>query len=181
MRPLKNAMITLPIQGMQDGRVPFDITVPASDIPDLSAEFVNDLTIVGTLSRSGRRFTVRADVNTTATLVCDRSLEDFAEPMHVPLDLVFVVDTAAAIARQGLELDIDDGPIPIRDDAKVLDLTDIIRQELVVHLPMRRVAPQYRDADIVTLYAPPQEEQPEQDTPSSDTWAALRGLQQRGN
>ena len=172
------AMITLMIQGMQDGRVSFDITAPASDIPDILSEFADDIHVSGTLTRSGRRFTVRAEVTTVATLICDRSLEEFAEPMRVPLELVFVVDTAQAIERQGLDLDIDDGPIPIRDDAKVIDITDVIRQELVVHLPLRRVSPKHRDTDVEQLYggAAPATQQ---DAPSSDTWAALRGLQQR--
>ena len=179
MLPLKPAMILLQIQGMQDGRAPFDITVPASDIPDFPAEFASDVRVVGTVARNGRRFTVNCDVSTTARLTCDRSLEEYDEPMSVELSLIYVIDNEAAIRREPDEVD-DDGPIPLREDAKVIDISDEVRQELAVHLPMRRVAPQYRDKDITEIFGDLDKAE-NHDVENDDTWAALRGIQQRDN
>ncbi|MBU3742220.1 MAG: DUF177 domain-containing protein [Candidatus Kapabacteria bacterium] len=181
MLPLTAAMITVPIQGMQDGQVLFDITVPASDIPDISSEFSRDIRVAGTVTRTGRRFAIRCTVETLAVLVCDRSLEEFDEPLCVELDLSFVVDTEGAITRSRTEQLDDEGPIPIRDDAKTIDITDEVRQELTVHLPMRRVAPRYRDKDITEIYGDMSKGDQDEAPPADDTWAALRGIQQRDN
>lgn len=179
MLPLKTTMILVQIQGMQDGRATFDITVPASDIPDIPTEFHSDVRVVGTVARSGRRFRIDCDVTTMATLVCDRSLEEYDEPMGVALSLSYVIDNEAAIRREPDEVD-DDGSIPLREDAKVIDMSDEVRQELVVHLPMRRVAPQYRDKEINEIFGDLDKAE-NHDVENDDTWAALRGIQQRDN
>lgn len=179
MLPLKPTMILIQIQGMQDGRAPFDITVPASDIPDFPAEFPSEIRVVGTVTRTGRRFRVDCDVSTTARLICDRSLEEYDEPMRVDLSLVYVIDNEAAVRREPDVVD-DDGPIPLREDAKVIDVSDEVRQELVVHLPMRRVSPQYRDKDIAEIFGDLDKAE-NHDVENDDTWAALRGIQQRDN
>lgn len=181
MLPLTDTMITVPIQGMQDGQAPIDITVPASDIPDISSEFLRDIRIVGTVARVGRRFTIHCTVDTLASLVCDRSLEEYDEPMRVDLVLSYVVDTEGAINRLRADQPDEEGPIPIRDDAKTIDITDEVRQELMVHLPMRRVAPMYRDKEISEIYGDLTTGSQDEIPPAEDTWAALRGLQQRDN
>lgn len=173
-------MIAVHIQGLQDGQVPVDITASASEISALAPEFINEIRLKGTLTRTGRRFTLACDVDATARLVCDRSLEEFDEPISVRLDLEFEVDTQAAIDRAAMDGWGDEGIIPIRDDAKIIDLTDDVRQELAVHLPLRRVAPHYRDKEIDEIF-PELADASEEDhvSPPDDTWAALRNLKQQ--
>lgn len=173
-------MITVHIQGLQDGQVPIDITVPASSINAHAPEFVNDIRVHGTMTKVGRRYAVAAHVDATARLICDRSLEPFDEPIAVRIDLDFEVDTQRAMGRTSDDPWDDDDIIPIREDDKEIDLTDQVRQELVVHLPMRRVAPKYRDKDIEDIYPELADRTSDDDVaPPDDTWAALRNLKQQ--
>lgn len=170
-------MVLVPIQGMVDGTRTIDLAVTVDEVDGLSSDFVGTVVVEGAISRHGNRFTIAAELRATARLVCDRSLEVYDEAMVVDLDLAVVVDTALALQQQGMEL-ADDDVLAIRDDDKAIDVTDVIRQELVVHLPMRRIAPAYRDKDFDALF--PERASTDDATPSSDDvddrWAALKRL-----
>src|SRR5690606_37846589 len=67
----------------------------------------------------------------------------------------------------------DDDVQPLLDDATALDLTDAVRDTLLLALPLRRVAPEAEDAEIPTSFGAPTDAE---GNPVDDRWEALRRL-----
>ncbi|CAN5439029.1 hypothetical protein BH10BAC6_BH10BAC6_10900 [soil metagenome] len=171
-------MIHLIIQGLNDGVDLFDFDVPVSDIPLLSSEFIGSVHVEGRLQKRNRRYDVQWSATATARLICDRSLEEFDEEISVDVMQEFVADSHHMFGDIDAERNEDSQVIPIREDATVIDITDEVRQELMVHLPMRRVAPKYRDKKLAELFPELEGRDAEAPQPDvvSDQWAALRKL-----
>lgn len=163
--------VLVPIRWLTDGRRNFELKLPANAIPDVVSEYVGDVVINGQVVRIGQRYHVSMDVSGTARLICDRSLEEFDEQIQVHLDVEFVVDAEMASQQAGELVDPEDvhGIMP---DVTELDVTDEVRQELALALPMRRVAPQYRDIELDELFPLAREASDAVD----ERWAALKKL-----
>jgi uncharacterized metal-binding protein YceD (DUF177 family) len=163
--------ISVPIRGLTNGPRNFELKVSAKKVPDIVPEYVGDLEISGQVVRVGQRYRVNVDVLGLAHLICDRSLEEFDEPVRIHVDCEFVVDAEMASQQVGQIVDPEDvhGLMP---DATEIDVTDEVRQELALALPMRRVAPQYRNMELNQLYPLDKDESDTLD----ERWAALRKL-----
>jgi uncharacterized metal-binding protein YceD (DUF177 family) len=175
--PGNTTMVAISIQGLHDGVHPIDMTVPVGDIDGLSGEFQGDIIIVGELIRNGKRMHLYADITASARLICDRSLEEYSEAVQCSLELDAVVDNELAIKQASAPERLED-VIGVRDDQKVLPITDDIRQELVLALPMRKVSPAWRDRDLSELYPSAHESSTDHDANNAldERWAALRSL-----
>lgn len=146
-------MITINIVGLRDGNHPFSIETDVSQIPGLASEFIGTIHTEGVLRKASSRYTLDADVSGTARLVCDRSLEEYEEPITAVIDLDFVVDHDLAATQRGRISELDDEEVRgIREEDKVIDLTEDVRQVLTVAIPFRRVAPAYRDKELEEIH-----------------------------
>jgi uncharacterized metal-binding protein YceD (DUF177 family) len=175
--PRNITMVTISIQGLHDGVHPIDMSVPVGDIDGLGDEFRGDVHISGDITRNGKRMHLDVDVAAVAHLICDRSLEEYDEPIQCELSLDVVVDNELAIKQASSPERMED-IIGVRDDQKVLLISEDIRQELMLALPMRKVAPQWRDRDLSELYPSAHESSSDRDANNvvDDRWAALRSL-----
>jgi uncharacterized protein len=168
-------MITVHIQGMHDGVHPFSIETPVERIDGFPTEFVESVLVDGEISKMGRRFHIDATLEGLARLVCDRSLEEFDERIRVEIALDVIIDAERA-SRGSIA---DDDVLVIRDDDKVVNITDVVRQELLVNLPMRRVAPAYRNKELTEVFPnlANRDASTEQQTDTIDErWEVLRSL-----
>lgn len=168
----RRGTISLSLIGINDGVHPFEMQVDAREINNLGEEFQGAVTVSGVMHRSGRRVHIDATVTANAHLMCDLSLEDFVELYSPKISLEYRLDNELAASQAGADVEPDEIR-GIREDLHYLDITDDVRQELMLALPMKRVAPQYRDKDIVELH-PELLDEPE--PPADDRWAALRNL-----
>ena len=84
-----------------------------------------DIKVEGTMMGAGERVSVRAEVEAVMKSRCFRCLEDVEMPITAPLDAVF--------AR---EEDPDD-PDLYKFEASTIDLTDAVRDALVMEIPTR--------------------------------------------
>lgn len=146
-------MITINIVGLRDGNHPFNIETDVSKIPEIASEFIGTVHTEGVLRKVSSRYSLVADVSGTARLVCDRSLEEYDEPISAVIDLDFVVDHDLAAQQRGRISELDDEEVRgIREEDKVIDLTEDVRQVLTVAIPFRRVAPAYRDIELEEIH-----------------------------
>lgn len=175
--PRNTTMVTISIQGLHDGVHPIDISVPVGDIDGLGEEYRGDVAITGDLTRNGKRMHLDLDVAAVAHLVCDRSLEEYDEAIQCELTLDVVVDNELAIKQASSPERLED-VIGVRDDQRVLPISEDVRQELMLALPMRRVAPGWRDRDLAELYPSAHESSSDRDANNAvdERWAALRSL-----
>lgn len=175
-------MIGIDITGMRDGQHVIDTTHPVSCIPGLGPEYTGIIHINGVVVRRAPKFTVIVSCEANAHLVCDRSLQEYDEPINIDLDLDFVSDTSlASVQRQNPEALDEEEVRAIRDEDNSIDLTEDIRQDLMVALPMRRVSPAYRDKDLEEIFPAIVEQDdasPADETPDG-RWEALRKLKRQ--
>jgi uncharacterized metal-binding protein YceD (DUF177 family) len=163
------------IQGLRDGLYDVWLTAPAESIADMAPEFFGEVTLRGTLEKVGRRYTFVGTARCQARLICDRTLEEYTEWIEATVEVAYLADTDLFLLRQGEQRDRTYELQVIREDDTHIDLTEEVRQELAVHLPMKRVAPAYRNVTFEELY--PQYAAPSQG--DDERWAPLRKLLNR--
>lgn len=170
--------VRISIAGFQRGSRAVHVEAHARDIPALGDEFQGELILDGSLRRVGNRIYVDVTVTSPATLQCDRSLEWYSDLVERHLELVYEIN--ADLASEQRHADVSDVPIRgLSPDRQWIDLTDDVRQELMLGLPMKRVAPQYRDRELNEIYPALNDADNSRSSQTEDQWAALRTL--RGN
>lgn len=156
-------MITVSILGLDDGVHPFSLT-PTPSEADLDADLFRDIRVDGVLDVTGTRILVAFDTSATATLQCDRTLVPFDYDARDSYSVLFA---PPGRVTEGDEDDVRELP----SGADSLDLTEAVRDTLMLALPVRRIAPGAEDADIQTRYGA--------DGPD-ERWDALRALKDDG-
>jgi uncharacterized metal-binding protein YceD (DUF177 family) len=162
------------LRGLEDGRANFDEAIEASQIAGVVSEFQGVIHVEGSVEKIGRRYHVTLSVETVAKLICDRSLEEFDEPISFEIQLEYIVDSELAASQHGTLPERDEvrGIMP---DALAIDVTEDVRQELALALPMKRVAPKYRNAELDEIFPDVGPKSGE----SEDRWQALKKLKQK--
>jgi len=146
-------MISLDIVGLREGNHPFKIQSTAHEIPLLPGEFSGLITVEGVLQKHGRRYTIDASVSGMAHFTCDRSLEEFDEEISAEISLAYVIDPALAAEQAGKAQDMDEEVVRgLREEDKRIDITEDVRQVLTVAIPLRHVAPAYRDTPLEQIH-----------------------------
>ncbi len=139
------------------------------------------VTVTGLLRKHGLRYSVEADVEATARLTCDRSLEEFDEVITTSISLDYVVDHTLAAAQRGRTAELDDEEVRgIREEDKVIDVSEDVRQVLRLSIPLRAVAPAYRDKELDEIHPSMREgHESESDGPIDERWSALAKLKRQ--
>ena len=140
---------------------------PTAEALDLDPHVFDAIVVDAHLDVADRRILVTYEAKAMATLECDRTLVDYQQPVEGAGTVLFV-------SPDQLPDDADDEDIlPLPSDAPERDLTEPVRDTLMLALPLRRVAPEAKDAEIPTTFGA----EPEDDgTIIDDRWEALRRL-----
>jgi uncharacterized protein len=189
------AVLVVSIKGLQDDKYALEVSAETTEITgiaDVFPEFVGAIHVRGDLRKIVKRYLITATASCDARLTCDVSGEEFLERIEAVLKLEYVADTRLFLEMLKKSDDDPEPPYYIRDDDTSIDLTDIVRQELIVALPLKRVAPAYRHTSFEEMFpehaadagnaanAPDSAETPE-DAPIDPRWAALKGISFTGN
>lgn len=134
-----SSVLSIFIQGYKDGEYTVNETCNAQDIAEIAEEFVGTVRVQGTLRKLMQRFILEAEIEATARLVCDVSLEEFEEEMRVPLRATYLLGASDAAA------DEHNNVFVLTDDSKEISLDTIVREELILGLPLKRIAPYWRE------------------------------------
>ncbi len=159
-------MLRLPIQGLQDGQASVQLTANIREIDGIFPEFSGEISLSGTVRKVGKRYSFKGEATCMATMICDRTLSEFTEKITAHVTADYLADTQVFLMQEGEkegEMNI------IRDDELFIDLSDEVRQELALSLPMKRIAPEFRDKEWEDIA-------PEVATEIDDRWKALKGL-----
>ncbi len=170
------------IQGIKDGEYDVDISSPTSAIEGFFPEFIGDVRFVGKLRILGKRYTVVGIAECDAQLTCDLSLEEFVEHIKVEIATSFFANNELYYSIQDLSKELKDAEVHIiHEDEKYLDISDDVRQELAINLPMRRIAPKYRDKSFDEIYpqysaAHTQKDKKASQDETDERWGPLKKL-----
>lgn len=171
-------MLKIYIQGLKDGTRDVVASSAATDIPDMAEEFFGDVEFSGRLKVLGQRYYVEGNAQCRAKFLCDISLEEFEEEISVPVKMAFHADNE--MLRHGEKYEgREQRELIIAEEEKYLDLTDEIREELTVSLPMKRIAPKYRDKSIDDIYpefTQANTSEDEQNNEIDERWSPLKKL-----
>ncbi len=95
---------------------------------------------------NGKRLYVRMSASATALLVCDRTAVDFDHPVKGNYSVVFLPPNEIDPENE------DEDLRPLKVDQQEIDLTNIVRDTLLLAVPIRKIAPGAKDLDIPTSF-----------------------------
>ena len=115
------------------------------------------------------RALVTFQARTTATLTCDRTLRRFEQPLEGGYAVLF-----SAPGRNAPDESEDHDELrELKPGTRYLDLTDAVRDTLLLAVPQRKVAPGAEEEEIETVFGAPAAAEEE---PVDPRWEKLRQL-----
>ena len=142
-------MFNIFIQGLNDGEHEIDMQVSVSEVPEMFEEYFGNINLKGKLKKIGSRFTLFAQADCRAKMVCDISLEDFTEIINVDVNLTFIADSKHE--KREWKKEETEG-VKVSGDGKYADISGEIREIFAVNLPMKRISPKYCQKEFKELY-----------------------------
>lgn len=139
-------MLLISSQGLSNGSHFIKISGKADS--KIKYDFIDsEIFFEGSLRVHNDRLILKGKAKTLASLICDISLEKFKEEIEAEVDINIL---------KGIKLEYrtekDENTIYIGEDEKTADITEIVVQELLVKIPMKRVAPKHRGKKIEDIY-----------------------------
>ena len=128
------------------------------------------------LLKTERLMTLNFHITGTVQLTCDRSLDEFDQPLDIREQL---------LVRFGDEAkELDDNVLQITPDTQSLPLAQHLYDYIGLALPMKKLHPRFQDEADDNPDAPtklifstrPADDAPDDDEPADPRWAALRNL-----
>lgn len=160
-------MIKINIHGMKDGEYEINLNTDISKIDCHFDEFFGTINVKGIIKKIGNRYTIVAHSSAMANLVCDRSLENYTEQIISDINLSYIADTQAVLENSANR---NDSELFIREDAQFIDITNEVIELLALNLPMKRIAPKYRNKEITDIFP----ELSNSKNATDETWAKLK-------
>lgn len=147
-------MLQIKTKGLKNGDYEIDETENTEKLEDLLPEFFGDIKLTGILTKSDRRLTFNGKAECDAKMFCDISGEEYIERIVADINVIFIINNELYFAqRESGQFDIDmDTEIALHEDDFFYDLTQIVRDELSLALPMKRVSPEYRGKDFAECF-----------------------------
>ncbi len=158
-------MITLDLTPFKPGMHSVSLAPEPEDL-ELEDESFSDVRVDVRLEVGYDSVIVMLEARATAALVCDRTLEPFAQPVSGSHAVLFLPEE-----RLGAGGDTDDVR-PLPEPGVPLDLTVPVRDTLLLALPVRRIAPGGEDRDIPLVFGAASDA----DDAIDPRWEALRRL-----
>lgn len=169
-------MIKIRIHGIKDGQHEIKMSVPVEEIDEMFPEFFGNIDLEGKLRKIGNRFSFVGQAKCQAKLVCDLSLEEYTELIETEINVSFLADTTLFMLHGDKEVAEFEEKI-VHEDDEYYDISYEVNEALAVQLPMKRIAPEYREKNLEDIYPFVVDKQEEkQEEPVDDRWAALKKL-----
>lgn len=171
-------MLTVDITSFSSGVYHVERT-PSPEAVDLDPEQFHDLHVLVRLDchrdRHHDRILATVDVQGAATLTCDRTLRAYDEALAGTHTILF-----GPADQVGTESDAFDEVRPLDPGAREIDLTDIVRDTLLLAIPQRKVAPGAEEEDIPMTFGGDGEAAGGESQDIDPRWEALRKLRDEG-
>ncbi|MEI6090866.1 MAG: DUF177 domain-containing protein [bacterium] len=166
-------MLKISIRTLKDGDNSIELSENSEKIDGIFSEFFGIVDFTGIVKRQGDRYIVKGKAHCQANLICDLSNEDYIELIEVDINAVYVVNNLLYNETKDIINELH-GEIYMRDDDLFIDITEEVKQELIIGLPLKRIAPAYRDKKVEDLY--PDYVNTSSELPEDSRWEALKKL-----
>lgn len=162
-------MLTVDITSLSEGIHHFEFTPAATEV-DLDPATFEDIRVEAELQYHMDRILVKLTVDATAELTCDRTLRPYDQPVEGAYNLLF--GPPSMVGQEGDEFE---EVRPLTPSDREIDLTDVVRDTVLLSLPQRRVAPGAEDEEIDREFGAPSDEG-EDERDIDPRWSELRKL-----
>lgn len=160
-------MVQIDISTMSAGLHEVVLHPSVSDL-DLSGEEFDAIEVLVRLDIGDQQILAQLEVSADTKLICDRTLASFTERVSGRFTIVF---TRKAINPT----DSNETVKHLGSAARELDVTDEMRDTILLAVPLRKVAPEAREAELVLTYGADAA-----DVSVDPRWEALRQLKSDG-
>ncbi len=157
-------MVRIELSTVREGLNELTFT-PSPESLEVDADIFSDIRVDLELDAAKDRIVVRYSVIAEANLVCDRTAQAFQQQVEGSHLVMFT---------KALDAEAEDAPEDTKafvDKDQYLDLSDEVRDTLVLSLPTRRIAPGADELDIPTAFGIKTEDE------IDPRWDELRKLQ----
>ncbi|MFC1493463.1 DUF177 domain-containing protein [candidate division KSB1 bacterium] len=121
------------IRGLEEGEHTFNFEEKPSEYDLDQKYFCRELNSEVKIDVLGKNYYIKVTTDTVYNAECDRCLEDINLDLSVNTSLVYTEDNTLDPEHQEDDLCI----LPANEDTA--DLTDLVRQQLVINLPMKNL------------------------------------------
>lgn len=161
-------MVRIELAALRKGAQWLELT-PTAEALELDPQLFEDIRVKLLLTYEEGRLLVQLWVGATATLECDRTLELFKQPIEGAYSLFY-----GSSGMTGRREDVEEIRA-LRASDRFVDLTDVVRDTLLLAIPMRRVKPGAESIPIPMQFGVTEESQ-SQDASIDPRWQALKKL-----
>ena len=172
-------MIRILIQGLNDGLHEVNQDIPTEEVDNLFPEFFGDILLLGKLRKLGNRFSFVGTAECQAKMKCDRTLRDFEQKLIADISVSFLADNSLSRGETDKPEILDAEDQIIKIDDKYIDLTDEVREQLALQIPMRKIAPEVEDKELEDIYPEHSSKNninSEADEEIDDRWKSLKNI-----
>lgn len=159
-------MLRIDLTPLSDGVHQLTLTPSPNDI-DLDPDLFDDLRVDVQINLAGPRALVALKTHAVATLECDRTLVLYEEPVEGRYQMLFA---PPSVTGEADDASVNDDIRPWHPGEHEIDLTEAVRDTILLSLPTRRIAPGAEDAEIPTVFG--------DDGGIDPRWEALRALRE---
>ena len=159
-------MLKIDIRSLSSGVHDLRLTPTPEEIGVDEGDFA-DLDLQVRLDIGSNRLYVRFTIAAKASLVCDRTMVDFVQSIRGSYSAVYVPPEDIPETKEDGE---KDNLFPLAAGAEDIDLTELVRDTLLLAVPVRKVAPGAEEEDIPTTFGEPTE------SDIDPRWSALKDL-----
>ena len=163
-------MLTVDITELSDGIHQLEMD-PTADQAGLDPTTFEDVHVDAELQCHRDRILVKLHATATAQLTCDRTLKDYDEPVEGQYNLLF--GPPSMVGQDGEEFE---EVRPLQPSDNEIDLTDVVRDTLLLALPQRQIAPGAEDEPIAQEFGAPDEAEADDEEDIDPRWDELRKL-----
>ncbi len=147
---------------------------PEAEALELDPSAFRDVEVTARLDVAEERILVSLKVRVRVTLECDRTLRSFDQLIEGAYRILFSCAEFASDRKGSCN------EVRIMDPGdRVLDLTDITRDTILLAVPARRVAPEAEDIDIPMTFGVPQGTEGSSIDPRWEALSALKSEEDR--
>jgi len=138
-------MIPIDIRSLKEGFQALEFS-PSSAELGLEDPGMDDVHVQAQVTVDGDQIVVSVRAQAVAHLTCDRTLEPFDQAVYGTYTVCFMPEAM-------MDDDAEDDDIqPLPSDSDEIDLTDIVRDTLMLAVPVRKIAPGAEETDIPTTF-----------------------------
>lgn len=168
------AMLQIDITSFKSGVHHVELTPDPADL-ELDSDTYSDIHVLARLDCHRDRILVSLDVHGIAVLTCDRTLQEYDQPLEGTYQVLFGPERMV-----GAESDNFDEVRVLHPSDRAIDVTDLVRDTLLLAVPQRKIAPGADQEEIQMEFGATASE----DRAQSDIdprWDALRELRDRSD